>query len=344
MVSFSLQQVNARSLRAHGLVDPLASIDEALVSSAGIYGTSPTSHLGLAARLEGYSPAELERLRLEERSIMRTPGPRGSVFLAPRALVPACLGLSRPRTARRVLLNDGLSEVVLDCELSADERLVYDSVRAATVRDVVDRLRSGGNVMAALEALLRLRQAACHASLVPGQTAESGTSSKLETLHARLEEAVADGHKALVFSQWTSLLDLVEPGLRERGIDWLRLDGSTRDRGAVVEGFQSESGPPVMLLSLRAGGTGLNLTAADHVFLLDPLWNPAVEQQAADRAHRIGQDRPVVLHRLIARNTVEEGILRLHARKRALADAALENADGSSRLTRDELVELLENA
>ena len=237
-----------------------------------------------------------------------------------------------------------LSEVVLDCELSADERLVYDSVRAATVRDVVDRLRSGGNVMAALEALLRLRQAACHASLVPGQTAESGTSSKLETLHARLEEAVADGHKALVFSQWTSLLDLVEPGLRERGIDWLRLDGSTRDRGAVVEGFQSESGPPVMLLSLRAGGTGLNLTAADHVFLLDPWWNPAVEQQAADRAHRIGQDRPVVLHRLIARNTVEEGILRLHARKRALADAALENADGSSRLTRDELVELLENA
>ena len=136
----------------------------------------------------------------------------------------------------------------------------------------------------------------------------------------------------------------MEPGLRGRSIDWLRLDGSTRDRGAVVEGFQSENGPPVMLLSLRAGGTGLNLTAADHVFLLDPWWNPAVEQQAADRAHRIGQDRPVALHRLIARSTVEEGILRLHARKRALADAALEDADGSSRLSRDELLELLEGA
>jgi len=237
-----------------------------------------------------------------------------------------------------------LSEIVLDCELSTDERAVYDAVRASTVRDVVERLRAGGNVMAALEALLRLRQAACHASLVPGQESESGSSSKLETLFNRLEEAVADGHKALVFSQWTSLLDLVEPGLKKRGIDWLRLDGSTRDRGAVVEGFQNDEGPPVMLLSLRAGGTGLNLTAADHVFLLDPWWNPAVEQQAADRAHRIGQDRPVVLHRLIARNTVEEGILQLHARKRALADAALEDADGGSRLTRDELVELLENA
>jgi len=237
-----------------------------------------------------------------------------------------------------------LSEIVLDCELSTEERAVYDSVRAATVREVVERLRAGGNVMAALEALLRLRQAACHSSLVPGQEASTATSTKLETLYARLEEAVADGHKALVFSQWTSLLDHVEPGLREREIPWLRLDGSTRNRGEIVDRFQSESGEPVMLLSLRAGGTGLNLTAADHVFLLDPWWNPAVEAQAADRAHRIGQERPVVVHRLIARNTVEEGILAMHARKRALADAALEDADGSSRLSRDDLVELLENA
>jgi superfamily II DNA or RNA helicase len=236
-----------------------------------------------------------------------------------------------------------LSEIVLDCELSPEERMVYDSVRAAAVREVVEQLRAGGNVMAALEALLRLRQAACHSSLVPGQ-AEDASSSKLETLYARLEEAVADGHKALVFSQWTSLLDRVEPGLRERGIEWLRLDGSTRDRGDIVDRFQSGAGGPVMLLSLRAGGTGLNLTAADHVFLLDPWWNPAVEAQAADRAHRIGQDRPVVVHRLIARDTVEEGILKLHERKRALADAALEDSDGSSRLSRAELLELLEGA
>jgi superfamily II DNA or RNA helicase len=237
-----------------------------------------------------------------------------------------------------------VSEIILDCELSTEERAVYDSIRAATVRAVVAQLRAGGQVMAALEALLRLRQAACHSSLVPGQEAATNSSSKLETLYARLEEAVADGHKALVFSQWTSLLDRVEPGLRERNLSWLRLDGSTRNRGDVVDRFQSEDGEPVMLLSLRAGGTGLTLTAADHVFLLDPWWNPAVEAQAADRTHRIGQTRPVVVHRLIARNTVEEGILKLHSRKRALADAALEGADGSSRLTRDDLVELLENA
>jgi SNF2 family DNA or RNA helicase len=237
-----------------------------------------------------------------------------------------------------------LSEVVLDCDLTSEERAVYDSVRAASVRAIVERLRAGGSVMAALEALLRLRQAACHSRLVPGQDDAPTSSSKLETLFARLEEAVADGHKALVFSQWTSLLDLVEPGLAERAIAFTRLDGSTRDRGSVVDDFQAAGGPPVMLLSLRAGGTGLNLTAADHVFLLDPWWNPAVEAQAADRAHRIGQERPVVVHRLIARHTVEEGILALHARKRALADAALEDADGSSRLTRDDLIELLENA
>ena len=237
-----------------------------------------------------------------------------------------------------------ISEVVLDCDLSGEERAVYDAVRAASVREIVVRLRAGGSVMAALEVLLRLRQAACHSRLVPGQESAPLSSSKLDTLFARLDEAVADGHKALVFSQWTSLLDLVEPGLREREIAFARLDGSTRDRGAVVDRFQSSGGPPVMLLSLRAGGTGLNLTAADHVFLLDPWWNPAVEAQAADRAHRIGQERPVVVHRLIARGTVEEGILALHARKRALADAALEDADGSSRLTRDDLIDLLESA
>ncbi|MBW2423355.1 MAG: DEAD/DEAH box helicase [Deltaproteobacteria bacterium] len=237
-----------------------------------------------------------------------------------------------------------LSEIVIDCDLTTEERAVYDSVRAATVREVVAQLRSGGSVMAALEALLRLRQAACHPALVPGAREVPTSSSKLEALYGRLEEAVADGHKALVFSQWTSLLDLVEPGLRERRIGWTRLDGSTRDRGAIVSGFQSDEGPPVMLLSLRAGGIGLNLTAADHVFLLDPWWNPAVEAQAADRAHRIGQDRPVALHRLIARDTVEEGILALHARKRALAQAALDGADGAAGLDREELVELLESA
>jgi SNF2 family DNA or RNA helicase len=196
--------------------------------------------------------------------------------------------------------------------------------------------------MAALEALLRLRQAACHSALVPGHDAE--TSSKVARLVAVLEEAAADGHKALVFSQWTSALNLIEPHLRAAGIDFVRLDGSTRDRGAVVERFQADDGPPAMLISLKAGGTGLNLTAADHVFLFDPWWNPAAEDQAADRAHRIGQDKPVVIYRMVATDTVEERILLLQERKRALYAAALDGTAGAAALTRDDLLELLRPA
>jgi len=246
------------------------------------------------------------------------------------------------------------TDLVQHVELSPEERAVYDAIRAATQRDVVARLRGGGSVMEALEALLRLRQAACHPALIPsgrgGEPAEGRaveTSSKIALLAELLDEVVSEGSKALIFSQWTSLLDLVEPALRGAGVAFTRLDGSTRDRGAVVEAFQRPEGPPAMLLSLKAGGTGLNLTAADHVFLLDPWWNPATEDQAADRAHRIGQDRPVFVHRLVARDTVEERILALQARKRALAEAALGEAGarGAGRagaaLTREDLLGLL---
>jgi SNF2 family DNA or RNA helicase len=234
------------------------------------------------------------------------------------------------------------TELVLRCALEADERAVYDAVRAATRREVVAKLEHGGSVIEALEALLRLRQAACHAGLVPGQHVPR--SSKLALLVEQLDETAAEGHKALVFSQWTSLLDRVEPLLREAGIAFARLDGATRDRAGVVRSFQAESGPPVLLISLKAGGTGLNLTAADHVFLLDPWWNPAAEDQAADRAHRIGQTRPVFVHRLVAEDTVEERILALQARKRALADAAIGEAAarGGPSLSRDDLLALLE--
>jgi len=232
---------------------------------------------------------------------------------------------------------------VLYCELSREERLVYDAVRASTMEKVVAQLQGqeGGrpNVMAALEALLRLRQASCHSGLVPGQDAEG--SSKIDVLMETLDELLAAGHKALVFSQWTALLDRVEPHLHKADIEFVRLDGSTRDRQGVVERFQADDGPPVFLISLKAGGTGLNLTAADHVFLLDPWWNPAAEDQAADRAHRIGQDKPVMVYRLVAENTVEERILALQHRKRRLADAALGEADQATAITRDELMALL---
>ena len=232
------------------------------------------------------------------------------------------------------------TESVLRCELSDEEREAYDVIRAATLRDVVKRLEAGGSVLGALEALLRLRQAACHGSLIPGREAEH--SSKLRLLMDVLETVLADGHKALIFSQWTSLLDLVEPLLASAGMSHVRLDGSTRDREGVVRRFQEDDAVPLMLISLKAGGVGLNLTAADHIFLLDPWWNPAVEDQAADRAHRIGQDRPVMIYRLVAIDTVEERILELQQRKRELARLALEGAGRAARLTREDLIGLLQ--
>ncbi len=231
------------------------------------------------------------------------------------------------------------TDAVLRVELGDNERAIYDAVRAATRSDVLALLADGKGVMQALEALLRLRQAACHPALVPGQKA--ATSSKVETLVAALETAVAENHKALVFSQWTSLLDLIEPALARAELPFTRLDGNTRDRGGVVERFQADGGPPVMLVSLKAGGSGLNLTAADHVFLCDPWWNPAVEAQAADRTHRIGQTRPVFVYRLVSADTVEEKILVLQDSKRALMDAALADGAAAAGLTKDDLLALL---
>ncbi|HUS28975.1 MAG TPA: DEAD/DEAH box helicase [Kofleriaceae bacterium] len=236
------------------------------------------------------------------------------------------------------------TDSIMYVELDENERTTYDAIRAATQREIVKLLESGGGIMAALEALLRLRQASCHLALLPngmrtGETPQS--SSKLERLMEALADAVADGHRALVFSQWTSLLDLIEPHLRAADTKFVRLDGSTADRGAVVNEFQADDGPPVMLLSLKAGGTGLNLTAADHVFLVDPWWNPAVEDQAADRTHRIGQDKPVMVYRMVARDTVEERILELQERKRRLANAALSEAGGATSITREDLLALL---
>jgi SNF2 family DNA or RNA helicase len=230
------------------------------------------------------------------------------------------------------------SESILKVELDERERDVYQTVFAATRAEVVSVLEKGGGVLKALEALLRLRQAACHSALVPGQQARS--SSKVKALVDALSTAAADGHKALVFSQWTSLLDLIEPELEDAGIAFTRLDGTTADRAGVVNTFESDGGPPVMLISLKAGGTGLNLTAADHVFLVDPWWNPAVEAQAADRAHRIGQTRPVLVYRLVSQGTVEERILQLQDKKRALFEAALGDGGAAGSLTRDDLLQL----
>ena len=231
------------------------------------------------------------------------------------------------------------TETVLYCELSPEEREVYESLLASTQKEVLEKLEGGKSVFAALELLLRLRQACCHISLIPGQT--STRSSKIELLIQTLEKSIGFGHRALIFSQWTGFLDLIEPSLRLAGISFSRLDGSTQNRAEIVDEFQKSSGPKVMLISLKAGGVGLTLTAADHIFLMDPWWNPAVENQAADRAHRIGQTNPVLIHRLVAENTVEDRVLRLQEVKSRIAQAVLEGTSGATALTREDLLSLL---
>lgn len=229
-------------------------------------------------------------------------------------------------------------EKILYSELWPEERRLYEAIYAATRKEVIAKLEAGGSVFEALEALLRMRQACCHPGLIPSQ--DAANSSKVTLLLETLTVALAENHKALVFSQWTSLLDKVEPVLQAAGIPFLRIDGSTKDRQAIVDQFQAKEGPPVLLMSLKAGGVGLNLTEADHVFILDPWWNPAAADQAADRAHRIGQTRTVMIHPLVALDTVEEKIMELQNRKRGLAESTIGEGTASA-ITRQDILNLL---
>jgi SNF2 family DNA or RNA helicase len=196
--------------------------------------------------------------------------------------------------------------------------------------------------MAALTALLRLRQICCDPRLLKtgGAAAASG---KVELFGELLEEVLDGGHRALVFSQFTSMLALLRQDLSARNIGFCYLDGATTDRGGVVEQFQRDAAIPIFLISLKAGGVGLNLTGADTVIHFDPWWNPAVEAQAADRAHRIGQKKVVTSYKLITRGTVEEKILALQGRKRALTQGLLGGGEQvAERLSWEDIRELLE--
>jgi superfamily II DNA or RNA helicase len=231
------------------------------------------------------------------------------------------------------------TEKVLYCELSSDEREVYEAILASTRSEVIEKLETGGSIFAALELLLRLRQACCHVSMIPGQVSQQ--SSKLDLLVETLQDSIESGHRALIFSQWTSYLDLIEPQLKNHGISFSRLDGTTRNREELVSAFQKETGPSVMLISLKAGGVGLTLTAADHIFIMDPWWNPAVEDQAADRAHRLGQSNPVLIHRLVAQGTIEERILEMKKLKQQVAEVILQGTGAATSVTREDILALL---
>jgi superfamily II DNA or RNA helicase len=245
-----------------------------------------------------------------------------SVAMLSKALRPFILRRTKEQVATEL---PPKTQQTIYCELKREQRKLYDELRdhyRATLLGRVDELGVQKSRMHILEALLRLRQAACHPGLIDPSRVE-GPSAKLEVLTARLREVIQEGHKALVFSQFTSLLAIVRSRLDAEQITYEYLDGSTRNRQARVKRFQEDSACPVFLISLKAGGLGLNLTAAEYVFLLDPWWNPAVEAQAVDRSHRIGQSQHVFAYRLIAKDTVEEKVLELQASKRALADALI---------------------
>ena len=248
------------------------------------------------------------------------------------------------RTKQQVLteLPDKIEQTLV-CDMTSKQKKKYGELRdyyRVHLSNAVEEKGIKRSKIHVLEALLRLRQAACDPRLL-GEKEAPG--AKIELLVEQLEGLLGDGHKALVFSQFTSLLALVRKEFDDRGWTYEYLDGKTRNRAAKVARFQEDDACPLFLISLKAGGSGLNLTAADYVFILDPWWNPAVEAQAVDRAHRIGQTKSVMAYRILCKDTVEDKIIKLQQSKRDLADAII-TADKSliSELSMDDLQMLLE--
>ena len=305
-------------------------------------GTPIENHLGeLWSLFEFLNPGLLGSAAVFKRlaAPARRPDDETATVLA-NAVRPFVLRRTKDQVARDL---PAKHEQTVYCDLDAKQRVLYDELREHYRRSLlqkVDRQGLARSKILILEALLRLRQAACHPALLDRKRAAE-SSAKLEVLLARLDELRQEGRKALVFSQFTRFLALVRGQLDRLGVVYEYLDGRTRDRARPVERFQHDPDVGLFLVSLKAGGLGLNLTAAEYVFLLDPWWNPAVEAQAVDRTHRIGQTRQVFAYRLIARNTVEEKILELQQTKRDLADAILTEANSLIRTIRREDLELL---
>ena len=306
-------------------------------------GTPVQNHVGeLWALFEFLNPGLLGRSKAFKRLLGQGDSRgRGIDLLQLRAAIAPFL---LRRTKEEVLPElPEKQEQDIACDLDGTQQSTYEALRL----HYRDKLLHGESSLdnaerfMVLEALLRLRQAACHEALLDPALAERG-SAKLDALLPMLQEIADSGHKALVFSQFTSFLAIVRQRLEALGLAYEYLDGRTKKRQERVDRFQQDAGCPFFLISLKAGGFGLNLTAADYIFLLDPWWNPAAEAQAIDRAHRIGREEKVVAYRLIARDTVEEKVLQLQAEKRELVEAVM-GADKSllAKLSREDLAALL---
>jgi superfamily II DNA or RNA helicase len=301
-------------------------------------GTPVENHIGeLWSIFEFLNPGQLGSAARLRRFLADG---RGSADLVARAVRPYLL-----RRTKAEVLSDlpEKTEQTLFVELGEEQRKAYDELRhhfRAELSGRIGRLGIGRSRIAVLEALLRLRQTACHPGLVDPARIDD-PSAKLDALLEQLDEVIDEGHKVLVFSQFTSFLAILRRKLDARPLPYEYLDGRTTDRQARVARFQEDPDCRLFLVSLKAGGQGLNLTAADYIYILDPWWNPAVEAQAVDRAHRIGQLRRVFAYRLIARDTVEEKILALQDKKRELAESIVRADAGVIGNLTPEDVELL---
>ncbi|MFZ2450328.1 MAG: DEAD/DEAH box helicase [Methylovulum miyakonense] len=254
--------------------------------------------------------------------------------------------LLRPFILRR-LKNDVLTElpprteVTLHIELSADERAMYEALRRSALKSIRDAAEEPGNQqLKVLAEIMKLRRACCNPRLVMEESPIG--SSKLQAFEELVDELLDNRHKALVFSQFVGHLELIRELLDKKGVTYHYLDGSTpvAQRKKAMNAFQAGDGD-LFLISLKAGGTGLNLTAADYVIHMDPWWNPAVEDQASDRAHRMGQKRPVTIYRLVAKDTIEDKIVDLHKHKRDLANSLLEGGEVSGKMSVSDMMELI---
>ncbi len=304
-------------------------------------GTPIENHLGdLWSIFEFLNPGMLGRSSVFKLYAGASDDPETRKLLA-HGLKPFILRRTKKQVASD--LPEKLEETIY-CKMGEKQERLYLELRDHYRDSILGLVRKQGlakSKMHVLEALLRLRQAACHPALLNKESGDE-SSAKLDVLCPHLEELIDEGHKTLVFSQFTSMLAIVKKHLDKRGIVYEYLDGKTRNRKAAVERFQTDEDCRVFLISLKAGGLGLNLTAADYVFLLDPWWNPAVETQAIDRAHRVGQTKQVFAYRLICRDTVEEKIAELQKKKRNLADAILQESNSVLKeLSTDDLEMLL---
>jgi SNF2 family DNA or RNA helicase len=247
------------------------------------------------------------------------------------------------RTKSQVLAElPSRTEIVLQVDLSAQETALYESLRRAALEKLAAvQGPASKKAIQILAEMMKLRRACCNPQLVAPELGLA--SSKLAAFAELLSGLLENRHKVLVFSQFVDHLTLIRQHLEEHGVAYQYLDGSTpmHERKARVDAFQAGQGE-VFLISLKAGGMGINLTAADYVIHMDPWWNPAVEDQASDRAHRMGQLRPVTIYRLVARHTIEESIVDLHQHKRDLADSLLEGSDMAARLSAGEMMSMLQ--